>query len=124
MFGLLLPMAGGAGAPAAVPAESGAGRRRALRRVSRSRVILQMALAAPTVTVRGWAAPPPHASLAVRWSSPLVEINGRSVPTFRAQVRGTVTITVRSEVRMRAEPPTVELSGAELLIIADQFLND
>src|SRR4051812_3416626 len=117
MFGLLLPMSGGAASASAV------GLRRA-RRLPSFRIAIQVALAVPVVvSVRGWTAPPARASLSVRWSSPLLEVTGRSVPAFRASVRDTITIAVQASMRARAAPPVVELSGEELLVIADHFLD-
>lgn len=117
MFGLLLPMSGGAAASTIVP-------RRIRRRISVSRVVLQIGLVAPAVLVQGWTTAPVRASIVIRWSTPLVEVMGRSVPASRIRIQGVIGVELQSVARVRVEPPAISLSDHELLLLADQFLND
>jgi hypothetical protein len=104
--------------------ESGSGGRARFRPSRRfSRVVLWIELPAPTVLVRGWSSAPVHASLALRWPTPLVAVTGRSVPAFRVAVRATIGLIPTVAVQVRTEPPTFDLSDDVFLFIANQFFN-
>jgi hypothetical protein len=80
-------------------------------------------MSSPTVLVRGWAIGPAHASVAIRWPTPLVAVTGRSIPAFRVSVRVELGLVPSVEVRVRTEPPTFDLSDDVFLFLANQFFN-
>jgi hypothetical protein len=111
---------GVADAPPPPAVESGSGG------ISRRRIfrgVMGITMTRPVVRVQGWASVPAHASLALRWTAPLVDASGGSIPAFRGRIAAMLEQMRDVRITAQAEPPEFDLSDDALLFLADQFFN-